>query len=168
MSTAPAIITRSGVWFVADLHFGHKNIGTWRGIEDHDEFLIDKWNSCGIRSRDQVWVLGDVAFNGKGLEKVARLLGKKSLVMGNHDNMASARYLNFFQKVWGAAEYNGMILTHVPVAWECIRPRYTCNVHGHTHDKRLLTHPIHYCVSLEQNGMEPTPYEEIQAALAAS
>jgi len=68
------------VWFTSDWHFGHRNILTlgqgrpFSSIEEHDEFLIDRYNAV-VRDDDVVWVLGDVAMGniGESLAKCARL-----------------------------------------------------------------------------------------------
>ncbi len=77
--------------FTSDLHFCHKNIVefTNRGRdttkEEHDEWLVDLWNSQ-VNAQDTVWHLGDFSF---GKEKeiqviLSRLNGQKRFIKGNH------------------------------------------------------------------------------------
>jgi calcineurin-like phosphoesterase family protein len=51
------------VRFIADLHLSHENMAKRRGfstIEEHDEHIIEKWNSV---AKDITYILGDI--NGK-------------------------------------------------------------------------------------------------------
>lgn len=87
-------------WLASDLHLHHTNILTYQPerrdilglsadatIEDHDEALIERWNSI-VAPGDFVWFLGDLAM-GKRAESVpmtARLNGIKAIIApGNHD-----------------------------------------------------------------------------------
>ena len=88
----------SKVFFISDLHLGHKNIlsfaGDYRGgdtVEEHDEWIVDQWNSV-VGKRDVVYVLGDVAFTREGLAKCNRLVGNKKLILRNHDNFPLEEY----------------------------------------------------------------------------
>ena len=75
----------------ADLHLGHVNMVTWRGmepmsVEEHDELVIDRINSV-VKPSDTFLILGDLVM-GKRLEslkKVSRINGRKILLPGNHD-----------------------------------------------------------------------------------
>lgn len=80
--------------YTSDLHFLHKNIVkfTERGKattqEDHDEWLVDLWNSQVNRS-DTVYHGGDFWYNSEDLEGFKYLLrklnGQKIFIKGNHD-----------------------------------------------------------------------------------
>ena len=121
------------VFVIADLHFGHLKLAKLRGFADsdqHDAFLIDAWNRT-VDKRDVVYVLGDVM----NPEKVRQLHGIKKLVMGNHDQKPVAHY-NAFSRLCGSYEYDGCLLTHIPVHPSQF-PRYRLNIHGHTHEHRL-------------------------------
>ena len=59
-------------FLIADTHFGHNNIinflkpdgsklRNFLSIYDHDEYIIDKWNSV-VKPEDKVYHLGDVGF----------------------------------------------------------------------------------------------------------
>lgn len=55
----------SNLFFIADLHFGHKNILSYDNrpfidIETHDKHIINKWNET-VGYDDEVWILGDVS-----------------------------------------------------------------------------------------------------------
>jgi predicted NUDIX family phosphoesterase len=79
------------VFFTADTHFGHRNVINYskrpfRDIEEMDEALIANWNAV-IRPGDLVYHLGDFALCDveRATKIVARLVGQKYLVFGNHD-----------------------------------------------------------------------------------
>lgn len=71
----------SKVYFISDLHFGHRKImrfAEWfRTGKDHKEnmqILIALWNSV-VKKRDHVWVLGDVAFDQEGYDALGETGG---------------------------------------------------------------------------------------------
>jgi calcineurin-like phosphoesterase family protein len=145
------------VYVIADLHFGHKRVEDFRpfgSVKNHDDELIKRWNNT-VNNNDTVWVLGDVAFPKEALHKVTYLKGIKKLVLGNHDNRPTQEYLALFNKVYGAVEMYGAILTHIPVH-ESELTRYNLNIHGHLHSKPLKD-PRYICVSAEQVNYTPTP-----------
>jgi calcineurin-like phosphoesterase family protein len=159
----------SNTFFIGDTHFGHKGIITFEAtkvfrpfatIEQHDEELVKRWNSV-VRKQDLVWHLGDFCFGSRNLAIAGRLNGRKKLVMGNHDTYPTAKYLKYFEKLYGAIGMGeDFILTHIPVhKGQFERWRY--NIHGHTHtdtlpDKRYI------CVSAEQINLTPVSIEELK------
>jgi len=85
------------IWIISDTHFGHTNFLKFRDsndnlirpfftVDDMDEYMVTKWNEI-IKPHDKVYHLGDVFFgNADKAEKIlARLHGKKRLLLGNHD-----------------------------------------------------------------------------------
>ena len=54
----------SNIFFIADTHFGHRNICKYRpqfkNPYEHDEYIIEQWNKTVNKKRDIVWVLGDM------------------------------------------------------------------------------------------------------------
>ena len=151
----------SGLFFIGDTHFGHHKIAVLRGfgsVQEHDEYLIEQWNAT-VRKRDTVWHLGDVLFGKHSFACLERLNGTKKLVAGNHDQYPTAEYLKHFNKVLGAAEVNGWLLTHIPVDPSQFR-RWSVNVHGHTHSNSLPD-ARYVCVSAEQTGLRPTSVDEV-------
>lgn len=84
---------KSGIYFTADLHIGHKNIlklsnRPFGDIDHHDDTIIDNYNSI-VSSNDVCYILGDIAWN-QSYETYKsifnRLNGKKFIILGNHDN----------------------------------------------------------------------------------
>ena len=77
------------IYFTADSHIGHPRVAELRGfgsVEEHDAWYAEMWRSK-IRSRDQVYILGDIAVHHpqKALDLLVTLPGTKHLVAGNHD-----------------------------------------------------------------------------------
>jgi len=84
---------KSGIYFTADLHIGHKNIlrlsnRPFGDIDHHDDTIIDNYNSI-VSSNDVCYILGDISWN-QSYETYKsifnRLNGKKFIILGNHDN----------------------------------------------------------------------------------
>lgn len=143
-------------YFLADTHFGHKNIvketmgkdhRRFNSVEEHDNYIANQWKKV-VRKGDRVFLLGDVAFGKKNLEILGNLPGLKYLIMGNHDCYSTETYLKYFHKVLGSFDYHGYLLTHIPVS-STEKERWKGNIHGHLHSVSL--HDDWYrCVSMEQ------------------
>lgn len=78
-------------WFTSDLHFSHKNIieycdRPFDTVEEMNRQLVERFNEVVTRE-DELWVLGDVALGklDESLGWIAKLNGRKHLVVGNHD-----------------------------------------------------------------------------------
>ena len=137
----------SNVFFIGDIHLGHKNIINFgqrsfaTSLEEHDEQMIQKWNSV-VRPKDRVWVLGDVAFSSVALQKVGRLSGEKFLIAGNHDDFNAYEYLKYFKNVKAFEKrYNGLVLTHIPIhpyELHVTKRKWKFNIHGHLHEYDLV------------------------------
>lgn len=162
------------VWVIADTHLGHAVVAAARGyasVEAHDYDLVARWNAV-VKEQDTVWHLGDVYLGGAqgaGLAALRQLRGLKRLVLGNHDVYPLALYQQHFSKIFGAAERDGCLLTHVPCHESQLVSRYRLNVHGHLHDK-IVRHPAdctwypderYRCVSAEQQGLAPRLLNEV-------
>lgn len=155
-------------YVIADLHFGHKNIvgycrAQFQSLAEMESFIVQQWNSV-VTKQDRVYVLGDVAFGAKGLELCDYLEGNKILIAGNHDNtIATTDYLRYFTRVRGAQSYHltgsMIIMTHIPVHPDCLE-RYSHNLHGHLHTKRI-SDPRYINVSCEQLNFTPKPILEL-------
>jgi calcineurin-like phosphoesterase family protein len=159
----------SKVYVCSDTHFGHKNIigfeaahRPYVSILEHDRDMVARWNAV-VTKRDTVWHLGDVFFGKDGHLILAELSGYKKLVLGNHDHYPLAVYQQYFGKIHGAAEFDGCLLTHVPVHPNQMY-RYRKNIHGHMHSKCVMkTHEAYdderderyVCVSMERIGLSP-------------
>lgn len=162
-------------FFVSDPHFFHTNlVEKWEArppfktIEEHNYTIVNNWNSV-VKPDDIVWVLGDLVFSGKeNLKIFEQLLGKKRLVLGNHDSGSKDQYMKYFERVEGAVEYgDGVLLTHIPVHPQCLGKRFWLNIHGHTHREFIkdgkfdLPDTRYVCVSLEQTDYFPLTYQQV-------
>jgi calcineurin-like phosphoesterase family protein len=129
----------SGVYFIGDLHFGHKAVAKWRPFdssEEHDAHLIRQWNEI-IKPKDVVWILGDVAFR-TNLQYVKDMLrsvrGQKRVVLGNHDDPEMLREAGLKYQ-FGMVKKYGFWLTHAPI--HPAELRGSPNIHGHVHSATI-------------------------------
>ena len=151
------------VFFISDLHLGHKWMAHHRGFQDefyHDEHIIEKWNKV-VGKRDMVYILGDITMNtSKYYHQLGRLKGKKRVVLGNHDNIKDVNeLLKYVEYVGGAIEYKGCILTHIPIHSSEI-DRFRRNIHGHIHEN-VIEHPKYINVSAEAINYTPKKLDEL-------
>lgn len=120
-----------------------------------------------------MWHLGDVLWNRRSFSLLSRLNGRKYLVLGNHDSeYPTERWLQHFVRVSAAEEFDGGVMTHIPVH-PYQQYRYKRNIHGHLHDKLVMKEsklseyleepdPFYWNVSCEQIGLTPIAYEELK------
>lgn len=168
----------SRVYFISDLHLGHKRILEFSGklrdggtVDEHDQILITKWNST-VRKRDLVYVLGDVCMH-KSLDILGELQGRKVLIRGNHDTFSTKEYLEHFEEVYGIMKYKRFWLSHAPVHPDELRGCH--NIHGHVHANSIKIVAEHNngfsyseydrCyvnVCCEVNSSNPIPFEDIR------
>jgi calcineurin-like phosphoesterase family protein len=169
----------ANIFFCSDHHFHHENILKFKdaegnplrafsGVNHMNEHIVVQHNSV-VRPHDKVYFLGDVtmARNAKGLEILARLNGEKVLIKGNHDLCSINQYLQYFKDVRGSHQFDGMILTHIPIHPESLA-RWGLNVHGHLH-KNIVKMPLsqipdnrYFNVSMEQINYTPISLEEVK------
>lgn len=133
------------VFFISDLHLGHKNIlkhteraGTFRGgttVEEHDEWVIQQCLSVGATKRTLWWLLGDVAMEVEKLALLDRLPGRKMLILGNHDLFQTGVYLKHVEAIKGGIKKYNCWLSHIPV--HPAELRGLSNIHGHCHHGTL-------------------------------
>lgn len=148
-------------FYIADLHFGHKNCLAYDNrefpsIEAHDEALIERWNNA-VGIDDEVWILGDISWYNatKTIEIFNRLNGIKHLCVGNHDKklLKNKDVRDLFVEIVDYKEIEfdqggGVVLCHYPI------PCYNHSYYGWYH---LYGH-VH--VSFEWNMMEQVKYEK--------
>lgn len=133
-------------FYIADLHFGHKNILAFDNrpfpdVETHDAELVRRWNEA-VSPSDTVWILGDISWYGpqKTTEILASLNGTKNLVVGNHDGrlLKSRDLRDQFAEIvpYKEIEFDGgggVVLCHYPIP--CYNNHFFGWVHlyGHVH-----------------------------------
>jgi len=153
------------VFFISDLHLGHKNILNFaqghRGgetVDEHDRWLVEQWNSVVLNKKDVVYVLGDIAFDKEKLKLIGQMNGNKVLLMGNHDHYTLEEYQKYFYKIIWFQKYKGFWLSHCPIHPDELRGRY--NIHGHVHQKSIQDRRyINVCV--EVLGGTPIEFSKI-------
>lgn len=133
-------------YYIADLHFGHKNCLSFDSrpfatIEEHDEELIRRWNSV-VTPEDEVWILGDVSWlSPKQTAPLIDLLnGTKNLIVGNHDkrSIKNADLCTRFGQITPYYEVHvrkglRVVLSHYPMP--CFNHRFSgwYHLYGHVH-----------------------------------
>lgn len=166
------------IFFASDHHMGHdgpyirflREDGRFLRYEfansdEGDEAMIDRHNSV-VRPSDRVYFVGDFCFSKHHLYKLARMNGRKVLIKGNHDTLELKYYLPYFDDIRGVHQFDGMVITHIPVHPESLA-RWGLNVHGHLHANRVLNSykqpdPRYFNVSVEQINYTPISLEEIK------
>lgn len=158
------------IYYIADLHFGHRNIISYcnrpfSSVEEMDEAFIQNWNSV-VNKNDVVWVLGDISLGLKKEEiqkRISRLKGIKNLVKGNHDhyNESFYREIGFYSVSKYPIIRNGfLVLSHEPL--QMVTGPYF-NIYGHVHDDKNYKDFTEnsFCVSAERINYTPISEKEI-------
>lgn len=169
----------ANIFFASDHHFGHANILTFKRddgtplrefqtVSHMNEHIVDCHNSV-VRPNDKVYFLGDVVMSTKSysLDILKRMNGQKVLIKGNHDLCKMQAYLEHFKDVRGSHQFDGMILTHIPIHPESLA-RWGLNVHGHLHSN-VVRMPLsqipdrrYFNVSMERINYTPISLEEVK------
>jgi calcineurin-like phosphoesterase family protein len=164
----------SSVRMMGCLHLGHEAIAKFRGFntsEEHDEHLIDSWNSV-VNKRDLTFILGDITNETKKhYHLLDRLNGRKIAILGNHDlPKHSKELLNHVERIGGLMKYKGIFLSHCPVHPMELDYRISRNIHSHLHEKsimimnengELVKDDRYHCVSVEQVNFKPVSLADL-------
>ena len=139
-------------YYIADLHFCHSNLNhhmDCRGFasgDDMNEYMIKQWNSR-VRKNDEVVILGDFCLSTDISEVnsiIERLIGKKYLIVGNHDRYLEKREFDcsVFKSIDYYKELNDnkrkVILSHYPVM--CYNGQYRRSGEGEPKAYMLYGH----------------------------
>jgi calcineurin-like phosphoesterase family protein len=123
-----------------------------------------------VKPTDRVYMLGDIALNNRGLEKVKQMNGIKILIKGNHDQLKLNKYVDVFKDIRGCHVTNGLVFTHIPIHVDQLG-RFGCNVHGHLHGGRVKQgdqiDPRFLCVSVEHTDLKPISFEDMVDRIVA-
>jgi calcineurin-like phosphoesterase family protein len=161
----------ANVYFLGDLHLGHKNIHKFRdgfeSEEHHRSVMKENYHSL-VTKRDKVFFMGDIAFNQECLEDVGSWVAeRKVLIVGNHclDKIPMREVVKHFDEVYALYKYKEFWLSHAPIHPQELRGKY--NIHGHVHfntvpDNRYLN------VSMESIGFKPIDLNEARKRLGIS
>ena len=142
-------------YYIADMHFCHSNLNQrmdCRGFESGEamnEYMIKQWNSR-VRKNDEVVILGDFCLSreiSEVNEILGRLMGKKYLIIGNHDKFLDNKDFDrsHFEWIENYKELNEnnrkVILSHYPIM--CYNGQYRRDgsgvpkvymLYGHVHN----------------------------------
>ena len=157
----------SRVYFISDLHFGHKNLSGLRGMssDDFDRLIISRWNGT-IGKKDIVYVLGDVTMENHKLVAgyLSQLNGIIRVVGGNHDTRQCCDAIRDMGiTIMGCLEYKGFICTHIPIHPHELDGYYRGNIHGHIHNPDIDFGENYFNVCCERIGYTPMLFDEIEA-----
>lgn len=134
------------IYFIADLHFGHKNIMSYDArpfetTEENDEIIINNWNET-VGIDDEVYLLGDISWHNatKTIEILNNLNGNIHLIKGNHDDKLlrnrdiQKRFAEIVDyKELSLIDGGKIVLCHYPIP--CFKNHYYGAYHfyGHVH-----------------------------------
>lgn len=173
------------LWFISDTHFSHTNMWQifklpdgsparpFHSNEEMNELMIENWNKA-VKPSDHIYHLGDVTM-ARGAQTreidgiMRRLAGHKRVILGNHDQLVSRWYLQWFEKVKASNVLDGLLFTHYPVHPESLG-RAKANVHGHTHHQNVMASlhhpdPRYMNICVEQTGYAPVSLEELKSRI---
>ena len=155
--------------FIADCHFGHRNIAKFRNVfinAKHNDLYFMYLLRSICTKRDTMFFLGDICFTEDSLNYLKDLPGNKILVMGNHDAQHFSTKLLFdvFDDVQSLIKYKEMWLSHAPIHKDELRGKK--NVHGHVHQQSVQDSD-YLNVSVDSTFMKlaPRTLYEIREAL---
>lgn len=138
-------------YFTSDPHYGHVNIirycdRPFRDLDHMREELIARWNAV-VQPNDTVYVLGDFALGGSDHKPLVfnRLMGKKILIEGNHDNGVTRNlgWARVDKRADLSLDGKRLHLVHNPAHAQPVAPEFgnTIILHGHLHGMADL-HPF--------------------------
>ena len=134
--------------------------------EEHSRWLVYFWNKL-VKQKDEGYVLGDFAYRRHNHFLMA-LHGKKTLILGNHDEMSQKELQNFTKVCHYAVVRlkNGrkMVMQHYPLrSWEgAVHGWYS--IYGHNHGRIPEYDWLLSCdVGVDVWGYLPVPEEVLIA-----
>lgn len=163
------------VYFISDLHLGHKNIINYcnrpfLSVEDMDKQIVERWNmKVGIH--DKVYILGDITLEEEKVSTIKELNGEKHLIIGNHDYCYLDKIVEL--KCFKSISYmeiinlDGKIITlsHFPMPAFIGEYLIYGHVHNNFKDKnwkmvRKKPNTLNACVEI--NDYEPVTFDELK------
>jgi calcineurin-like phosphoesterase family protein len=158
------------VFFTADTHFGHAAARAlyrrpFPSVAAMDEAMVARWNEV-VGPEDEVWHLGDFVVGPRkegalaeaAAALLARLNGRKRLVIGNNDPLAVAALPGWE----GAAHYaelevdgTGVVLCHYAFRTWRNANRGWVNLHGHSHGRLRPPLPRQTDVGVDAQDFRP-------------
>lgn len=162
-------------FFIADLHWGHKNILTlcnrrFKDIHEHDEHIIKSINSV-VTNGDNLYILGDLGFKddiNKLRYNLNRLNGNKHIIIGNHDNLSNLVQLKRERVIVDVKDSKTVqignqriFLSHFPHREWNGYYRDAWHLFGHTHNT-LEDFEYSTDVGVDSKGYVPWDFEQIK------
>ena len=158
-------------YYISDLHFFSKNQTAeglnfdnrpFKNVDEMHETILNNWNSR-VTNGDTVYILGDISNRGKNedlIALVAKLKGKKVLIVGNHEDIRDYRYKQLFHAICDYLEITDhadkqpykLVLCHYPILMWNGQHNGTILLYGHLHDSIEEAY-FKKCLS-EMNGGE--------------
>lgn len=130
-------------FYIADTHFGHRNIIRYDNrpfftVEEMDKTLVDRWNKV-VGTKDTVYILGDLSWHKEKetLDILDSLSGRKVLIKGNHDRISS-EIAQRFVKVCNYLEVTDcktrVVMSHYPMPFWNGQFCDSVHLYGHVHN----------------------------------
>ena len=158
-------------YYISDLHFFSKNQTAeglnfdnrpFKNVDEMHGVILNNWNSR-VTNGDTVYILGDISNRGKNedlIALVAKLKGKKVLIVGNHEDIRDYRYKQLFHAIYDYLEITDhadkqpykLVLCHYPILMWNGQHNGTILMYGHLHDSIEEAY-FKKCLS-EMNGGE--------------
>ena len=158
-------------YYISDIHFFSKNQTAeglnfdnrpFKNVDEMHEVILNNWNSR-VTNGDTVYILGDISNRGKNedlIALVAKLKGKKVLIIGNHEDIRDYRYKQLFHAIYDYLEITDyvdkqpykLVLCHYPILMWNGQHNGTILLYGHLHDSIEEAY-FKKCLS-EMNGGE--------------
>ena len=154
-----------------DSNTGKKVRPQFNSVEHMNEHMIERWNSV-VKPGDSVYHLGDVVMGGDSQDWMnkhwPRLMGKKRLVVGNHDNIPMLVKGGYFGEIMLIRRFKefGLIFSHIPIHESDLMNHHQDvwnlhNVHGHIHQNPSPKGP-YTNVSVEMIDYTPVHIESLR------
>lgn len=166
-------------YYISDLHFGHANVikfdeRPFVDVDEMDRVMIERWNEI-VGDNDDVYVVGDFCYRSGHVAEwyLAKLKGRKHLVVGNHDwhTLQNGKAVSMFASVDSMLEVEDcgrmIVLCHYPMAEWRNSMRTTWHVYGNIHNRRGMTYE--FMRTLDRalnagapvNGYRPVSFDEL-------
>lgn len=147
-------------------------------VVEMNEYMVDRYNTKLKNKNAKVYFIGDVCFDKNVLDEIMpRLYGEKTLILGNHDRLHPKEYLKYFERIYSYRKLDKeykisnkrVVLSHVPIHPQAELPNYVFNIHGHIHEKNIMSmfkpstlDNNYFNVSVENIEYTPVTLSEIQ------
>ena len=160
----------SNIFLISDPHWDMPSVirfgeRPFSDVSEMIESMVEKWNRT-VKKRDIVICLGDWGRSSGGFKIADRLLGKKRLILGNHDKLQIPLYAKYFISIHSSFMKGEMILTHIPILFDRIH-HYSVNVHGHIHNAKESPLGPYINVNMDAwsrtESYAPIPIEVVEA-----